>query len=234
MEAWRLLCGQINWPLYADALVFDIDKTLYDNSEYHAAGTRGEVSAIADIFGRSYEDTAQAIAVQRSILSLEWGRPATMTETVLSLRITRTQWNQLRCRAWQPEDWLKDDPELCISLMCLQERYKIAFGTNSPREVGMRVLKTLGISIMMPDAPVFGPESFSVSKPDPAFFMKIVDQLGFVPSQCLSIGDREESDGTPAIGAGYAGALIVHGRDILVEIVPQLFLGHKEEMKYGS
>ena len=159
---------------------------------------------------------------------------ATTTEAVLSLGITREQWNDLRCRAWKPEEWLKDDPELCVTLMCMQERYKIAFATNSPRGVGLRVLKALGIGIVMPDAIVFGPESFGVSKPNPDFFVRIAEQLGLLPSQCCSIGDREESDGTPAIIAGYAGALIVQSRDVLVKIVPQLFLGHKEEVRHGS
>lgn len=234
METWRLLCGQANWPLSVGALIFDIDKTLYDNTDYHASGTRGEVAEIARILGRGHEEAESAIATQRSILSLELGRPATMTATVLSLGVTRRQWNELRCRAWKPEEWLKDDPDICMMFLTLQERYRVDFATNSPREVGVRVLKALGVDVVMPNVLVFGPESFDVSKPDPAFFANIAKQLGFTSSQCLSVGDREEADGIPAIAAGYAGALIVESRDVLVEIVPQLFLGYKTEVSHGS
>ena len=83
-------------------LIFDIDNTLYHDPAYHAAGTQGEIAEIATILGRSNRKIASLIAARKQELAIKLGRPAAMTETVLSLGVTREQWNDLRCRAWHP------------------------------------------------------------------------------------------------------------------------------------
>ena len=225
---WRLLRPSVGGieGLFTviNALVFDIDGTVYRHAKYHAEGTRGETAEIASILGYSYEKAEACIAARKQEIAVRCGRSATMTETVMSLGVGRAQWNELRCRAWRPEAWLAHDPVLCALLLSLSQRYRIAFGTNSPVAVGRRVLNMLGVSAAVPDVPIFGPESFSVSKPDPCFFVKIAETLGISPGNCLSLGDREEADGTPAIAAGYADALIVSdGRDTIISIFSQLF-----------
>ncbi|MDP3779017.1 MAG: HAD family hydrolase [bacterium] len=233
---WRLLrTGDDRDQLASvSALVFDIDNTLYHHPEYHAVGTRGEISEIARILGHEYNDMKSMIAERKKYIAARFNRPATMTETVISLGITRQQWNDLRCRAWQPKEWLAIDHEICNMMLYLQGRYTIAFGTNSPIIVGTRVLETIGIMAVMPEAQIFGPESFDVSKPDPKFFVSIARELGVPPPQCLSIGDREEADGTPAILAGYAGALLLPGsRDALIEAASILFNYTRMEMNHA-
>ena len=206
-------------------LLLDIDNTLYRHPAYHASGTRGEIAEIGKILEQSHDQVEALISGRKKEIAIRQGRPATMTESVLSLGVTRQQWNELRCRAWQPERWLEQDPQVCEILARLSNRYCIAFGTNSPLAVGRRVLTTIGVSGALPDAPVFGPESFAVSKLDPVFFKEIAGELGLTPCECISIGDREEADGTPAITAGYADALILSGsRDELVMVLPELFV----------
>lgn len=189
-------------------IISDIDGTLYRNQGYHADGTREEFIAVAEILGVSYDIMEKRIRAHRQELGVSFGRPAGMTETVMSLGITRMQWDELRCRVWQPEKWLAPDPNICKTLSLLGKKYRVAFGTNSPVAVGRRVLVALGIDKV---APVFGSDTLAVSKPHPDFFVRIAERLGFMPYHCITIGDRAEMDGTPAVAAGYAGAIIVSG-----------------------
>jgi len=211
------------------ALIVDVDETLYPKHHpYHAAGTQGEIAEIAHILEKPYAETEMRIWSHRQELSVRFGRPAAMTETVMSLGITREQWNELRCRVWRPEEWFSLDTEVCVMLVLLRQRYRIAFGTNSPIAVGRRVLVALGVDKAVPDAPLFGSDALGISKPHSDFFIRIAERLGFMPYQCLSIGDRVAIDGTPAIAAGYAGALIVpKGRDAFIAATTQLFIGRE-------
>ncbi len=232
---WRLLRTGGGIELASvSGLVFDIDNTLYHHPGYHAAGTRGEISEIARILGHEYDYMKSMIAEHKKYLAFQLGRPTTMTETVISLGITRKEWNDLRCRAWQPKEWLATDTDICWMMLCLKDRYQIAFGTNSPIVVGARVLEAIGIKKIMPKVRIFGPESFDVSKPDPTFFVSIAKEMGLQASRCLSIGDREEADGTPALAAGFADALLVHGsRNALIEAATQLFHYQRIEVNHG-
>ncbi|MFY9463042.1 MAG: HAD family hydrolase [Candidatus Sungiibacteriota bacterium] len=222
-RGWGWL-GVENIPLHSiRAIVCDIDNTLYRNLEYHAAGTRGEINAVAEIIGVatgesiSYDEMAMRIGDRRQALSVMLGRPAGMTETVISLGITRAQWDKLRCQVWRPEEWLEPDPDVCGTLILLSQKHRIVFGTNSPVAVGRRVLVALGIDKAVPDTPLFGSDTLGVSKPHSDFFMRIAERLGFMPQYCIAIGDRIEMDGMPALAAGYASALIVPGgRDAFI------------------
>lgn len=234
-RTWLLLrTGNDTELASVSGLIFDIDNTLYHHPEYHAVGTRGEISEIARILEHTYDDMKHMIAQRKKAITLRHDRQATMTETVISLGITRQQWNDLRCRAWKPKEWLAVDPEICHMMLYLKDRYQIAFGTNSPIIVGTRVLEAIGMRAIMPEARIFGPESFHVSKPDPKFFVSIAKELGLQASQCLSIGDREEADGTPAILAGYAAALLLPGsRNGLIKAAATLFDYTRMEVNYA-
>ncbi len=200
-------------------LVFDIDNTVYHHPAYQAAGTAGEVAEVARILGQSVAAMETMIKARRRDLGVKRGSPATMTETVQSLGVTAQQWNELRCRVWQPEQWLTTDAAMCQFFRQLAATSRIvAFGTNSPATVGEGVLRSIGLRQMLPDAPVWGSDTLAASKPDPQFFRHLARQIGCDPAECLSIGDREFSEGPPAIAAGYAGAVIFpSGRDELLE-----------------
>lgn len=231
-DQWRWLRATGSTDISViSVIIFDIDGTVYTHPGYHNDGTRGEIAEIATILGQSPHDIEMLVMSRRQELTFTLDRPAAMTETVISLGVTRAQWNELRCRAWQPEKWLTRDPTLCKVLGALCARYRIAFGTNSPLAVGQRVLQAIGITEVTPDIPVFGPESFGVSKPHPDFFVRISEALGCVPFQCVSIGDREANDGIPAVDAGFTNALIVSGRDALIAGISQLF--NVVEMQHG-
>ena len=49
---------------------------------------------------------------------------------------------------------------------------------------------------------LYGPESFGAQKPAPRPFLQIAGDLGLAPAETLVVGDREDTDGLGALGAG--------------------------------
>ncbi|TSC76423.1 MAG: Protein containing Haloacid dehalogenase-like hydrolase domain [Parcubacteria group bacterium Gr01-1014_31] len=205
-------------PPVIKGVIFDIDNTVYSNPGYFSASSCGEIAAIAQLKGQAPETVAAQLHTIRQKLGRTAGRPVTLTEAVYALGVTADEWHQLRCRVWQPEGSLTADDVVCVFFQRLAERFSvIAFGTNSPAVVGERVLKSVGLRSALPVAPIYGAETLAVSKPDPQFFARLAQRLHLPPEACLSVGDRDFSDGPPAISAGYAGAIIFpDGRDELL------------------
>ena len=52
---------------------------------------------------------------------------------------------------------------------------------------------------------------WGLSKPDPAFFLKIAEELKLEPAEILYIGDRLDNDVLPALGVGMHAAFIRRG-----------------------
>lgn len=204
------------------ALVLDIDNTIYQrNKDYLAEGTHGEITGVAKILEKSFEEVMACIKeTRRALTDNQLSNEATMTKTVYRLGISPKEWSELRLKAWRPEGWINADEEISTFIANLSHTYLIAFGTNSPVEVGRRIVRLVGIGKeAVPDVRIFGPENFGVSKPDPKFFSGIARAIQTPVGKCVSIGDREFSDGPPAIEAGFAGAIIISGgRDELLDI----------------
>jgi len=205
-------------------VVFDIDNTVYVRTDaYFNAGSENEIVEVARFLGRSVEATRMLIKEKRQEIADRENRKAALTEAVYELGITEQQWSDLRCCAWRPEEWLNFDEEMCGALLRIGEVFSVVFGTNSPTEIGIRTLRALGIEEALGDFTVFGPEKLRCSKPDPCFFRRIAELLSVDPAECISVGDRDFSDGPPALEAGYAGAILVPGsRDETISAIEHL------------
>ncbi|NUM25586.1 MAG: HAD family hydrolase [Candidatus Buchananbacteria bacterium] len=201
-------------------IVFDIDNTVYYRTdEYLAAGSHNEVVEVAKILGVEPAEAQRRIAAKRQEIATQQNRKVALTEGVLALGVTRRQWDVLRCTAWNPEKWIQPDSEMSELMRRLADRFTVCFGTNSPSEIGERIIELIGIRSTVPKVLVFGPDNIGHSKPDPQFFSLIAQVAGLDPATCLSIGDREFSEGPPALEAGYAGAIIVPGsRDETLQV----------------
>jgi HAD superfamily hydrolase (TIGR01549 family) len=102
---------------------------------------------------------------------------------------------------WVDEDWYPD------AVPCLERLrdagYRVCAVGNTPQfveeHVGLRV-EVLGSS-----------ERWQISKPDPAFFARIVEAVGVEPAKIAYVGDRVDNDVGPAIAAGMVGVHIKRG-----------------------
>ena len=68
--------------------------------------------------------------------------------------------------------------------------------------------------------PLYGPESFGAQKPAVRPFLRIAEDLGVAPEEILVIGDREETDGLGAFGAGMRFFRLVTGRRYYYKLDP--------------
>lgn len=204
------------WPAGGrlEGIVFDLDKCLYEGEKggaYLQAGSEKEIEAIAGELGVSAEEAYQTVGNRRQEIETAEGRRSTLTETVLSLGLTSEWWNRVRNDCYTPENFLEADPELAAALTRVEEHYRIAIASNSPHGVAERALRQLGLSEeLVKRIHIFGPDDMGVAKPDPTFYWRVAEEMGLSPGECLSVGDRVEADGVPALQAGM-GAAIVSG-----------------------
>jgi FMN phosphatase YigB (HAD superfamily) len=102
---------------------------------------------------------------------------------------------------WVDEDWYPDAVP-CIERL-RKAGYRVCAVGNTPQffeeHVGLHV-EVLGSS-----------ERWGISKPDPAFFARIVEAVGVEPAKIAYVGDRVDNDVGPAIAAGMVGVHIKRG-----------------------
>lgn len=203
-----------------EALILDIDNTVYDDPEYFQDGQAREQEAVAEILGIDAGQLRDRLNAHQQLP----GQKPTMTEIVYQLGITLQQWSELRQKAWRPEQFLEPNPSLVKVIELAREKFLIAFATNSPAEIGRRVLSLIGFNgqISSGTIRVFGPEDLGSSKHDPAFFQKCAEILGLEPAACISIGDREKTEAFIAMKAGFSGAVIISSVEETILTVNEL------------
>lgn len=220
------LLGEINDQMVG--LIFDIDDTLYPRTPaYRKHVWQCECELMAQKKNISVKAAEILLFDERERLIQSQGRQVTTTEIFYSLGFEKDELQAGRSNLWQPQDFLTPHPVLHLLFKLLFDKFRIAFGTNSPRSVGERILKHLGFDTIGRELLICGPESFSQQKPAPGFFLEVANLLELAPGLCLSIGDREFADGVPAIEAGYGGALVVDDVYELVKLFRQVAEEHR-------
>jgi FMN phosphatase YigB (HAD superfamily) len=194
-------------PENPQALLFDIDGTLYDSPEYQRSQIEGQIARFAESRGCS-------LAEARSLLdtfAAEYARDHSGAKTSLGNSLAHFGVSIQESVRWREElidpfAYLKPDPELRASLELAVSRYSLACVTNNPSVVGRRSLEALGVADLIPI--VVGLDSCLESKPSPAPFLKALFLIGKEAKDCISIGDRYDVDIEPALSLGMGGLLI--------------------------
>ena len=195
-------------PREIQALVFDMDGTLYTHRDYFRYQESSQVARLArrlDISAAAAADMLEEVREARR----QAGLPKTsMARLFLGFGIdmaTIVRWREEEIR---PAEWLDADPRLDASLAMLARHYRLALLTNNPKKVGIDSLEALGIHSRF--EAVVGLDDTFESKPSRAPFLKVCGALGLSPSSCVSVGDREDVDIEPALAVGM-GAILVNG-----------------------
>ena len=67
-------------------------------------------------------------------------------------------------------------------------------------------------ALLAPHVDVLGSsESWGVSKPEPAFFTRLVEAVGLEPAEIAYVGDRVDNDVEPALAAGLVAVHVRRG-----------------------
>ncbi len=203
-----------------EGLILDLDLTLYDNREYTKACDLSEVKALSRAWAVSEDDALARFTAARENLSVELGHKASRNETVASLGFSLDWWNEVRTSGFCPEKFLCVNPRLVETLRRISERYKVSIASNSPTPIVHRVLETLGLGDLKNGWMVLGTND-AMPKPSSELYRMAAQLLGLRFDKCLSIGDREEMDGWPAMRLGM-GAIIIDDVDDLIGLLENL------------
>ncbi|EFK97276.1 protein containing Haloacid dehalogenase-like hydrolase domain, partial [sediment metagenome] len=118
-----------------------------------------------------------------------------------------------------PEDFIEPNPKLVDALREAADVMPIAIATNSPSDLGKRILGLLGVDDeLMAQMTIVGPDTIGVSKPDPMFFERVAVALGVDPEACIAMGDDYVNDAFPPVELGM-GAAVVNGPDQAIELL---------------
>jgi len=215
-------------PASVEALLFDIDGTLYSNQEYG----QFQIDVLIDELARSRGQTRRAIESELARARADWsaahdGGSTSLGNAMAALGIdmkTSVAWRQ---RLIDPYRFLSADTRLRATLLALTaprpaaKPIVLVAVTNNPRSVGSATLDALGVPDLF--RRVVGLDDTMKSKPAPEPYLFAAAAAGTEPAGCLSIGDRYDVDLAEPLRLGM-GAILVDGvADVYA--LPELLFG---------
>lgn len=194
-------------PSNVEAILFDIDRTLYSNERYAELQVSLLVERLARERGEEVALTELAIERwRREYASAHGGAKQSLGNAFAGLGIaieTSVRWRQ---ELIHPEQHLSADPQLMRTMEELRRRFTLVAVTNNPRSVGQATLRALGIGSWL--GRVVGLDTTWRSKPAPEPFVEAARLAGVETSRCLSVGDRFDVDIQPALAVGMGGVVV--------------------------
>lgn len=97
--------------------------------------------------------------------------------------------------------YVQQDKKLLRLINALKKQYRIGVLSNGNSAAVKKKLEAIGLSSEM-FQPFLTTYEFGALKPDPAPFLKVIEEAGVRPEESVYIGDREETDilGAKAVG----------------------------------
>ncbi len=195
-------------PHTIEAILFDIDGTLYTDKAYVDFQIDVLVDELAMHRNEPRDVTAAAIENARMELAADGAvRRTSLGNAMVLLGIdiaTSVEW---RSRLIDPSRFLGADPRLRTALERLHPLRLVAV-TNNPRSVGEATLKALGVADLF--IRVVGLDDTMKSKPASEPYLAAALAAGTSPAACVSVGDRYDVDLAVPLELGM-GAILVSG-----------------------
>ncbi|MCH5291055.1 MAG: HAD hydrolase-like protein [Treponema sp.] len=196
-------------PQKTEAIVFDIDGTLYTSDAYVFEQVDVQIRHFAHLRGIPEDEARRMIGDYRR----EWaaahnGAKISLGNTFPAFGVpieTSIKW---RDELLNPEQFLKEDSNLQKTLCDLQKKYRLICVTNNPVKAARRTLKAIGVDHLLPF--VVGLDTCNKSKPSREMLDAVFALTGVPFSACLSVGDRYDIDLALPLELGM-GAVLVQG-----------------------
>jgi len=195
------------------ALLFDMDNTLYTNKQYEKDQIDLPVTRLAAILGKTFEQTSADIAqIRKNYTDTHKGQTISLCNIFLSYGVSVEESVKIREEVLKPERYLKEDKKLELVLRKLSSRFSLAVVTNNPVSIAERTLSLLGVKSLF--RAIAGLDTCMVSKPDPAVYLKAAKMCAVDIKNCVSIGDRYSIDIKPALEIGMKAILVDGVEDV--------------------
>lgn len=215
VEAFSRMCQMRR----IDAVVFDIDGTLYRSIEYEKHLRETIYRVIGEVLGIDYHTASIKLESLKQKLK-------TVSLSVEAMGVDRRRFYELLAEEIKPSIYIKPDPEVKNLVSELRKRnLKVGCHTNSGRKLFLKVIEAMGLSVNDFDVVVTSDDA--EPKPLKNGYILLSKSLGLPFERILYVGDRWEVEVKPAKELGMITAL-VHSK----EGKPDFYLNNiKEVMK---
>lgn len=181
-------------------ILFDLDGTLYKSAEIYQKFAEAAYHTYAMEKHTTIERAKEILETKRDEMKRERGYAVPYTLALLAFNIPIEKWHEENIKFFDAGAYLSEDKKLQNFLKELKKRHKLGVLTNNNKIQTERILKKLKIEEFF-DV-IFTYESFKLIKPDPRIFMKVINNIGVKPDECLMVGDRYDVDLVPAKEVG--------------------------------
>ena len=200
-------------PAEMQAILFDIDSTLYTNAAYAYEQVDVQLRHFAEIRGLAYKEAKAKIDAYRQNWAKEHGGAKTsFGNTLAAFGIPIEESIRWREKLINPADYLEYDAKLVETMEELAKNYKIAAVTNNPLAPAKKTLETLGVISFFDE--IVALDTCCVSKPHRLPYETAAKNLSVSIEKCLSVGDRYDIDLAVPLEMGMGGILVSGVKDV--------------------
>ena len=200
-------------PAEMQAILFDIDSTLYTNAAYAYEQVDVQLRHFAEIRGLAYKEAKAKIDAYRQNWAKEHGGAKTsFGNTLAAFGIPIEESIRWREKLINPADYLEYDAKLIETMEVLAKNYKIAAVTNNPLAPAKKTLETLGVISFFDE--IVALDTCCVSKPHRLPYETAAKNLSVSIEKCLSVGDRYDIDLAVPLEMGMGGILVSGVKDV--------------------
>jgi putative hydrolase of the HAD superfamily len=188
-----------NKVLRPRCVVFDLDDTLYLETDYVRSGFRQAGMLVDEEFGiKGFSDVAW-----RLFQGGQRGNVFDQALRIVGISIEAQLINELvnRYRNHLPAIALADDAVKCLD--SLQSTYKLALITDGPVPSQENKIRALDIARFIPLRILTGIWGAGFSKPHPRAFITVQDQMRVSRSECMYVADNPKKDFTSPANLGW-------------------------------
>lgn len=186
-------------------LIFDLDDTLYQSFELRAARDKAVVNTVKKHKKLSYEKAEELLEETRKKLKSD-GKKYTTTAVYEKLGIpVKELYNSIN--SIDIRGYIKNSRQDIELIENLSKMHTIVVFSNSPKFIVDQTMEHIGMARIV--SRIYNAEDLGVSKPDPAVFRSIAQEMGFEVKDCVSIGDSVHKEIVPAKSAGMKTVLLL-------------------------
>lgn len=196
-----------NLPKHIEAIIFDIDSTLYTCQAYAFEQIDCQVREYAKLRGITADEARKMVADYRKKYASEHdGKKVSLGNTLVYFGIPIEKSVEWRNKLMEPEKFLKYDQKLVDTLEALKNKVKMICVTNNPVAPARRTLEAIGISNFFPQ--IVGLDTCFKSKPAVEPFETALNLMGVAAENCVAVGDRYDLDIALPLEMGMGGILV--------------------------
>lgn len=174
------------------AIVFDLDGTLYVSPEYAAAIQDAAAAYMAGLLGMDMDTVRALMTATRKRLTEERGTVQTLSAVCTELGGNIQDLHAFFEKVLRPEELLVGDSRVSELVERLGRRFDLYIYTNNSRNMAKRILEQLDVNRNLKR--IFAIDEGWRSKPDAAKLEQVLAATGLPAAEVLFVGDRYDVD----------------------------------------